>query len=267
MLSRYQRFDKMVDLVEALNCPHCGAPLDLSPGEIIVTCKYCGSDVRIAGEKQFLLKHSMVSASHQEDGIRREIAAWMSGGAFRPDDLSRASRIESLECIYLPFYVFEVDAVTSWRGVLSRTGQPIEKSGDFRKDLYWKVLGRRSSTFPTREYRLPLTAKTTFDMSEMVKGSKFLNAEMDEDEAMRITVEEVQDNQRRLLLQEEVDDVIEAKTNVDVKDSEFVHAPIWFAKYSYRGKTYEMTIDGSTGEIIKADVPPPEFGLRGLFRR
>lgn len=252
----------MVNLVDALNCPHCGAPLDLSPGEIIVTCKYCGSDVRIAGEKQFLLKHSMVAAGYQEDGIRREIAAWMSGGAFRPDDLARASRIESLECIYLPFYVFEVDAFTKWRGVLSRTGQPIEKNGEFRKDLFWKILGRRSSSFPTREYRLPLSAKTTFDMSEMVKGSKFLNAEIDEDEARRITEEEVQEHQKRLLLQEEVDDIIEAKTDVEVKQTEFVHAPIWFVRYSYRGKMYEMTLDGSTAEIVKADVPRPNSASR-----
>jgi hypothetical protein len=257
----------MVDLVESLNCSHCGAPLDLSPGEIIVTCRYCGSDVRIAGEKRFLLKHSMVATQYQEEAIRQVITSWMAGGAFRPDDLARSSRIESLECIYLPFYVFEVDASTTWRGVLSRTGQPFEKSGELRKDYFWKILGRRSSPFPTREYRLPLAAKTTFDMSQMVKGSKFLNAEMDEDEAKRLVEDEVTEHQKQLLLQEEVDDVIEAKTAVDVKDAEFVHAPIWFMRYSYRKKMYEMTVDGAAGEVIKADVPPPETGFGSLFSR
>ena len=255
----------MVNLVEALNCPHCGAPLDLGPGEIIVTCRYCGSDIRIAGEKKFLLKHSMVATTYQEDEIRRVISSWMAGGAFRPDDLARASRIDGLECVYLPFYVFEVDAFTTWRGVLSRTGQPYEKSGDLRKDYFWKILGRRSSPFPTREYRLPLTAKTTFDMSQMVRNSKFLNAEIDEDEAKRLVEEEVTDHQKRLLLQEEVDDIIEAKTEVDVKDTEFVHAPIWFVRYSYKKKLYEMTVDGASADVIKADVPPPSTGFGGLF--
>ncbi len=255
----------MVQLVDALNCPHCGGPLDLSPGEIIVTCKYCGSDVRIAGEKRFLVKHSMLTAGFQEDGIRQVIASWMAGGAFRPDDLARASKLDSLECTYLPFYVFEVDAVTQWRGVMSRTGQPYEKSGELRKDLFWKILGRRSSPFPTREYRLPLSAKTAFDIALMARGSKFLNAEIDEDEAVRLVNDEVREHQRRLLLQEEVDDIIEANSSVAIKDTEFVHAPVWFARYTYRGKMYDMTIDGASGEVIKADVPPPEMGLGGLF--
>ncbi len=255
----------MVRLVESLNCSHCGAPLDISPGELIVTCQYCGSDVRIAGEKKFLLKHSVVIARHQNDGIRHLISAWMSGGVYRPDDLGRGYKLESLECVYLPFFVFEVDAVTRWRGVMTRTGTPYEKNGELRKDLFWKILGRRSSTFPTREYRLPLSAKATLDMSQMVKGSKFLNAEIDEDEAGRITQDEVREHQRRLLLQGEIDEIIEADTKVEVKDSEFVHAPIWFAKYSYRGKVYEMILDGSSGEVIKADIPPPDTGYRGFF--
>ncbi len=257
----------MVNLVDALNCPQCGGPLELGPGDIIVTCRYCGSDVRIAGEKRFLLKHSMIAAGYQEDGIRRMIQAWMDGGTFRPEDLAKAARIEFLECTYLPFYVFEVDALTNWRGVMTRTGQAYDKSGELRKDYFWKIMARRSSPFPEREYRLPLSAKITFDIAQMVKGSKFLNAEVDEDEAKRLTEDEVKEHQRRLLLNEEVDEIIEADTKIDIKDAEFLHAPVWFAKYAYKGKVYEMTVDGSSGEVIKSDVPPPETGFKSLFRR
>ncbi len=256
----------MVKLVEKLSCPNCGAPLDLSPGEIIVTCKYCGSDVRIAGEKKFLLKHSMIIARFDTNGIVRMIQSWLGGGAFRPDDLARSSKIESVECVYLPFYVFEVDALTNWRGVMSRTGQPIEKSGELRKDYFWKILARRLSDFPTREYRLPLSAKANFDIAHLVQGSKFLNAEVDEDEAMRLTEDEVKQHQKRLLIGDEVDDLIEASTQVVIKDTEFVHAPLWFARYSYRSRMYEMILDGALGEVIKADIPPPDVGFKGLFR-
>ncbi len=256
----------MVKLVEKLSCPNCGAPLDLSPGEIIVTCKYCGSDVRIAGERRFLLKHSMIIARFDTNGIVRMIQSWLGGGAFRPDDLARSSKIERLECVYLPFYVFEVDALTNWRGVMSRTGQPIEKSGELRKDYFWKILARRSSDFPTREYRLPLSAKANFDIAHLVRDSKFLNAEVDEDEAMRLTEDEVKQHQKRLLIGDEVDDLIEVSTRVDIKDTEFVHAPLWFARYSYRNRMYEMILDGALGEVIKADIPPPDVGFKGLFR-
>src|SRR5207249_2238751 len=110
-------------------------------------------------------------------------------GVLKPHDLRRPARITSLECVYLPFYVFEVDATTAYAGVLTRTGTNEKRSGDLRRDYFWKVLGRRSGDFPTRDYKLPLGLKVPFDTGGMVRDSRFLNAEVDEDEAERLTRE------------------------------------------------------------------------------
>jgi len=100
----------MPELVESVNCPHCGGPLNLTTGEVIVTCPYCSSMVRLRGDKPFLLRHSMLPARLDRDAAMRTIEGWMEGGIMKPDDLRRASRVTSLECTYLPFYVFEIDA-------------------------------------------------------------------------------------------------------------------------------------------------------------
>jgi len=36
----------MPELVDSLNCPKCGGPLRLAVGEVIVTCRYCGTVYR-----------------------------------------------------------------------------------------------------------------------------------------------------------------------------------------------------------------------------
>src|SRR5439155_11121730 len=100
---------------------------------------------RFQGNKPFILRHSMLTARVDRDGALRILEGWMGGGVMKPDDLRKASRVTSLECTYLPFYVFEVDATTNYVGVLTRTGTNERRTGDLRRDFFWKILARRRS--------------------------------------------------------------------------------------------------------------------------
>src|SRR5256712_10850974 len=179
----------MPELVESINCPKCGGPLTLVPGEVIVTCPYCGTASRFQGDKPFVLRHSMLAARVDRDGAARMIQGWMDGGVMKPDDLRKASRIASMECVYLPFYVFEVDATTSYSGVLSRTGTNERRTGDLRRDYFWKILGRRAGDFPTRGVKVPPWFQVPVRTAGMGRESPFLHAAGDAYEADRIARE------------------------------------------------------------------------------
>ena len=264
----------MPELVESINCPKCGGPLNLTTGEVIVTCPYCGSSIRLRSDKPFLLRHSMLAAKVDRAGVTAAIESWMEGGVMKPDDLRRASRIVSLEGVYLPFYVFEVDARTSYKGVLTRLGTSEPRSGDLVRNYFWKILARRSGADAVADYHIPLALKVPFDTTAMMKDARLLNAEVDEDEAARLVQEQVDAHQKELL--KDVIDVMEqATTKVETKDSEFLHAPLWFATYEYREKTYKIVVDGASGDVVTADLPTPTGGFgeflhdarRGLFGR
>ena len=192
-------------------------------------------------------------------------SGWMAGGVMTPRDFRRKSRTTSLECTYVPFYVFEVDARTSYAGVLTRTGKAVRKQGTLSRNYFWKVLARRSGDFPLREYKLPLAHKAPFDTATMVRVSRFLNAEVDEDEAERIAREQV-DRHQRELLKDEIDTFERVSTEIIVKDTEFVHAPLWFGTFTYRGRPYVVIVDGASGEIVRGDIPPPGGGLGEFLR-
>src|SRR3989442_13039564 len=149
----------MPELVESISCPKCGGPLNLTTGEVIVTCPYCGPASRIRGDKPFVLTHSMLAARVDRDGALRAIQGWMEGGVMKPDDLRKVSRITSLHCTYLPFYVFEVDATTAYAGVLTRTGTNERRNGTLRRVYCWKTCGRRPGGVPTPGYECPLGVK------------------------------------------------------------------------------------------------------------
>ncbi len=255
----------MPELVDSINCPKCGGPLNLTTGEVIVTCPYCGSSVRIRSDKPFLLRHSMLSAKLDQNAAMSAIQSWMEGGIMKPDDLRRASRVLSLDCLYLPFYVYEVDATTSYKGVLTRMGTNEPRSGDLVRNYFWKILARRSGEFAIEDYHIPLALKVPFDSTAMLKDARLLNAEVDEDEGARLVQEQIDVHQRELLT--DIVDVVEsATTKVDMKDSEFLHAPLWFGVYAYRDKQYKIVIDAASGDVVKADLPAQAAGLGEILR-
>ena len=70
----------MPELVESISCPKCGGPLNLTTGEVIVTCPYCGTASRIRGDKPFVLLHSMLAARWTATArCRQSRAGWKAG--------------------------------------------------------------------------------------------------------------------------------------------------------------------------------------------
>ncbi len=129
------------------------------------------------------------------------------------------------------------------------------------RNYFWKILGRRSGEFEIGDYHIPLAQKVPFDTRAMLRDARMLNAEVDEDEAERLAREEVDAHQKELL-KDLVDVVENATTDVAVKDSEFLHAPLWFATYTYRERTYKLVLDAASGDVVRGDIPAPSGGFR-----
>lgn len=242
----------MVKIVEKADCPNCGAPLKIKAGEIVITCEYCGTAVNLKAEKPFVFSHSIIPSKYSQAEIENVVKAWMRSGFAMPGNLARKARFKEVRLVFLPFYVVTAHAVTDYQGVFTRTGQPQPVKDTITREYQWTVLGRRSATFPEREYKIPLSGKASFDLS-LIQG-EFLNAELDEGDAQEKARADMEYNQN-YLVKEKVDRITESTTTIEVKDYEFLHAPVWFIDYQYNGKLYHIIMDGSTGEVIKGDIP------------
>lgn len=249
------QINPMAEIVEKVSCPSCGAPLKIKAGELVIICEYCGTAVNLKAEKPFLLKHSIIPNNYSEEEIQNLVRAWMRSGYAMPENLARRARIKQARLVFLPFYVVTVHAATDYEGVFTRTGGQRRVKDTITGDYQWIIVGRRSTQFPEREYRIPLSGKASFDLS-LVQG-EFLNAEIDEDEAQERARTEIEAH-HNYLMKEKVDEVAEVSTTIDVENCEFLHAPIWFIDYEYQRNVYHVIIDGSTGQVIKGDIPVEE---------
>jgi hypothetical protein len=247
-------------VAQEIRCSHCGAPVEFKPGEIIATCKYCGFTTVIETGQTFNFEHSLLLNEYDETQIDGPIKDWMRSGFLKPSDLAKKSKIEEKNLFYLPFWVISIEAKSAYKGIFERIAPPIMKEGKIEKEYNWLVLARETTGFPTREYDVPLEGKIPYDFRRIEGFAKVLNSEIDRDEALELAKQQIEAH-HRFLLQQDVDKIVEMTTEFAVKQEVYLHAPIWFIKYEYRGESYQLLIDGATGTAIKGDIPQKGFGI------
>jgi len=249
-----------MSIVEEISCSHCGAPISFEPGEIIATCKYCGYTVVIQTRSAFAFEHSMLLNKYDPTTIEDSIKDWMRTGFLKPSDLVKKSKIMEKNLIYLPFWVVSVEVTSNYKGIFERITPSIVKEGTIEKDYDWLVLARKATEFPTREYNVPLEGKIPYDFRKIEGFAKILNSEVEKDEALELAKQQIEEL-HRYLAQQDVDKIIEMKSEIKEDQAVYLHAPIWLIKYEYKSKTYQLWIDGATGTAIKGDIPSTGFGI------
>ncbi len=248
----------MAAVAQEIRCSHCGAPVEFKPGEIIATCKYCGFTTVIETGQAFNFEHSLILNKYSPEQMDGQIRDWMRSGFMKPGDLAKKSKIEEKTLVYLPFWVISVEATTKYKGIFERIAPPIVKEGQIQKEYNWLVLAREASTFPTREYDVPLSGKIPYDFRKIEAFAKLLNSEMQRDEALELARQQI-DAHHRFLLQQDIDRIVEINTAVNLKQMVYLHAPVWFIKYQYKGNLYQLIIDGAEGMVLKGDIPSSKF--------
>ena len=83
---------------------------------------------------------------------------------------------------------------------------------------------------------------------------------MEEGEAVELARGQIEGHQR-FLAKQDVDKIIEMKNDLSLGDAVYLHVPIRFIIYEYKGERYSIILDGATGTVIKGDIPTTKFGI------
>jgi hypothetical protein len=249
-----------MSIVQEIKCSHCGGPIKFNPGEILATCQYCGFTVVIETGEAFTFEHSIILNRFDSVQVEKSLRDWMRSGFVMPGDLARSSKVLEKNLTYLPFWIVHVNVVSQYKGVFERLTPSIVKEGRIEKEYNWLVLAREAAQFPTKEYDIPLEGKIPYDFRRVEGFAKILNSEVSKEDAVDIAKQEIEEL-HQFLAKEVVDKIIEMKNEFSVIDTLYLHAPIWFIVYEYKGNRYNIFLDGATGSVIKGDIPSKGFGI------
>jgi len=251
---------KLTKVVREIECSNCGAPLKFEPGEIIVSCSYCGYTSVIQTGEPFTLEHSAILNKIERGNVNGLIHGWMKRSFMAPRDLDGKAAIDEPTLVYLPFWVVSAKATTTYKGALERISPPVNKEGQVSNRYSWLVIARKGVGFPTRSYKIPLEGRIPFDPAKLTREAKILNSEVGKDEAVEIAQQEIKQLQI-FIAKKEVDVITDSQFEFEIEEIFYLHTPVWFTSYSYKGSKYQVLLDGAEGEIIKGDLPTVEFKL------
>src|SRR2546429_4230037 len=168
----------MSQIISEIKCPNCGAQLNLSPGELVATCRYCGYTSVVGANTPFQLQHSLILNNLNNARIAQELQDWMRSGFMKPGDLVKKSKLTALELRYLPFWLVPLTATSTYEGMLERISPPTPRKGTVQNQYDRLVLGRKAAPFPTPASKVPAEGKIPFHFPQIQPQAKCLNNEL-----------------------------------------------------------------------------------------
>jgi hypothetical protein len=279
------------------SCTKCGAPINPSQEDLIVTCRYCGYTTSV-GTQDEIKQHSMLENHLLTQQAVEAAQKYMDKGLFR-SGVAKNAQISNAKLRYIPFWVFPANTTTQLSGV---TGQGItgelhqaqealsdKKAGklskfgklvmagasayaemqqkdhkprnvvlSFSNYYVWPMLARKTMISEINFYDVPAAKKIPFDVGRIPNDAEFLNTEFSEEEAKGRVKPEVEAKER-LIASGKVDTLQSCSTSATIGDGELVHAPIWFVHYSLSGDNYVILVDGCEGKVLGGGRPLFKF--------
>ena len=269
-----------MEVVRCVKCNCCGAQTTFSSKNVTVNCDFCGSPIAINPTDDATSKRikpqGVIPFMVTSDQARNKFTEWIKGLKFAPSDLvNRASRESDLTGMYIPYWLYYVDTVTSYtgkRGEYYYTEKQVKQadgsmktekerhtrwnpaSGVVSKSFKDLIISGSNTLGPEGE---SLKKRVKFEgvvpyNEQILTGYKSETYSVDLKEAYKAA---------QKIMEDEIEDAIEKEIGgdeqkIDSKQTtenniEYKHilAPLWISAFRYEGKSYRFMINGQTGDL------------------
>ncbi|GAB5467422.1 MAG: hypothetical protein Kilf2KO_04520 [Rhodospirillales bacterium] len=263
-----------------VGCQSCGAQFTLEPDSHAGACPYCGSDVVTdTGRDRQIKPAALVPFELDQAKAQAALKGWLKGLWFAPSGLSRYARKDgALSGLYTPYWTFDAETRSRYigdRGIIVQVPRrmPVMVNGSMRMqtmmvpETRWtRVSGRVRRDFDdvtviaSRNLPLDLAgAIGRWRLAALVPYREDYLAGF-RSEAYQVELPDgFRDAQGIMRQQVEADVRLDIGGNLqrirrletDYGAISFKHVllPIWLAGYRYRGKAYQVVINGQTGQV------------------
>ena len=249
-----------------LICGTCGGQFLADKSSLSGLCPYCGSNsITESGNTSGMMEPTgVIPFKISKEEAQNIFKQWISARRMAPMDLKKNSEITDLVGVYVPYWVFDADTYTPYKGKFGKT----VGSGDDQYTRYHKAEG--VCKLPIKNLTLVASSRlekdaywksvSKFDFNFMKKYDPNLLAgfwsesyTVDGTTAWQTAMGKIYDKITKSIKSLEDADVI-AKidmkpeaTNVHAK---YVLAPIWITSFDYNGTVYRVLVNGQTGNIV-----------------
>lgn len=256
------------DAVE-YHCSNCGAALITDADTTATTCSFCGAPVvlsdRLSGSKA---PSRVVPFTISKEQAQEAFKKWCRKGRFTPKEFHAGSRIKSIQGMYIPFWLYDMNSVGDADATCTRVRTFTRGEYDYTETSYYHVYRRVNLNFEN----VPTDASEKMDDTLMDKLEPYRYEDLKEFNMPYLAgylAEKYNYTDKDLLprvksridryTDEYIRSTINGYTSViynrkDIhskeRNAEYVLLPVWMVCYDYRKSEHTFAMNGQTGKIV-----------------
>ena len=256
-------------------CKRCGAHTTLDPHISASSCAFCGTTavVEAPPHAPVVRPEGLLPFRIPRDAAVNNFRYWLSGLWFRPNDLRSASRLSSMQGVYIPFWTFDAATHSRWTAEagyyyyvpvqVRENGRTVTRQ---EQRVRWEPASGSLELFFDD---VPVPASRGIDASLAEKIEPYPTAELTPYEPSYLSGFLAEENAidlpealeyAKVRMRIEVREACSREVPGDTQRNLQVQTvfsglayknallPIWIAAYEYRGAPYRYLVNGVTGK-------------------
>ncbi|MEU1604360.1 hypothetical protein [Micromonospora matsumotoense] len=261
-------------------CPGCGARTESDA--LARRCQFCTAPLVVDAEAgELIAPEAVLPFAVDRAGVRTALGQWCGSRWFAPNTLKRVSEAETLKGTYLPHWTFDARTVSAYQG---QRGEHYWDTETYTVTVEGRQETRTRQVRRTRWYPAGGTVRRDFDDVLVPATTHLPGEQLDQLDpwpladvvayhgdylagyhALRYDIEPepglVEAKARMAPVIEgdcrsDIGGDEQRVATVDTRYSEVTYKlvllPVWIAAYLHAGRSYQVVVNGRTGEVIGA---------------
>ncbi len=258
-----------------VKCPACGAETALDKNIFSSACAFCGTPISVAPDKRSLAHPQAVLPFRFDKEIASaDFNKWLRRLWFAPSDLKKAASSDRFNGVYLPFWTFDADTETAYRGERGiHYTETVRRVAGNREETHTEIKTRWSAVsgvirrafndiLITASRALPekyLDRLEPWDLANLVPfDERYLTgfkAEVSQvgirdgfEEAKQIMAVSIWGDIKKDIGGDE-QQINDVQTKYAATTYKYILLPVWLSVYRYGSKVYHFVMNARTGEV------------------
>jgi hypothetical protein len=252
------------DALLGLGCPRCGGMVPVPEGQVIVICPFCDLRSVVQGERG--MRRYQVPCRVDQDAAVKAFKKFLSSKIAIARDCARVAQMDEVLMVHLPFW-------TVWgRGLGWAFGEKQTGSGDDKKyeprevkvveELGWNGAACDVGEFGVDRISLDSRPLEPFNLEHLQYSGMVFEPVGAAAEALATARSQFEDEMKK---KTRLDRISQTFIRIVRQRMGLVYYPLWVMRYLYRGRSFQVVVDGYSGEVLYGKAPGNIFYRAGVL--
>jgi len=235
---------------QGLTCPNCNGVVPVPEGVRVVVCPYCEMRSLVQGERG--VRRWQIHNKIERERAMSAVTGFFSG-MNKARDLKKTAEIKEVFLVYLPYWRVQA-FVAGWLFGRKKTGKDSSKPVEVEvmEEMVWNDAAADVSEFGVHRVSADHADLEPYDSELLHAEAMVFEPVESRDDAMREAHDHFLYRGRR---KNSPDRKYFEKFHYLRQKLSIVYYPLWVSRYEYRGRNYQVVVDGTSGDVLYGKAP------------